>query len=949
MPYWTALPDGLEPAERQLVERLRALKDERQLTLKQLEGLTHYSHASWQRWLNGRRPITREALESLIGALDVDGTGLRQLFHAAQPADEEPQAPRAERTEHAQEPDEPPAPPATPGTPARDTAPCQLPADTRAFTGRTRELADLLDRAREAAGGGPDGPVVVCAIDGMGGVGKSALAVHAAHRVRRHFPDGQLFIDLHGHTDLEPVSAADALDWLLRSLDVPAQTIPADQDQRAALYRERLAGTRTLIVLDNAIGAAQIRPLLPGLPGCLVLVTSRKRLTGLDDAHSVSLATLPPDEAAGLLLDVAGLTRLSPDAPAIRAAVGLCGNLPLALRIVAARLRHRGVQAVDGLVARLHDENARLVTLQDEDRNLAAVFEASYGALPAAEQRLFRLLGQLPGTEFDVWTAANLAGTDLWEGERLLDSLLDHNLLIQHAPERYHFHDLVRLYARTLAELDPPAERAAALDRLLGYYVHTARQADRHLNRFTRPGLPAALPAGPPVGPELPDRAAALDWLRAEQENLLTLVRHARAHQRPDAAGALTGELSVFLRFEGRWQECVSLQRAVITTARETGDGWAEANALCDISRISLVSGDFPQAVEACELALAVYLGLGDRLGEANALHELGRVRYLTGEFESMAEVHGRALALYRDLGDRRGQANTLHELGSRAVLVGDYAAAATLLQEAMAIHRELDDPLGRAHVLVQLGRTTHSTGDSAAAADMLAGAVATYQELGLRQGEASAAKDLGTVLRATGDHQAAAELQERSLRIYRELGNRHGIAGATEELGLARLAAGELAPATELLEAAVAIFQELGAQQAGANALTALARARHRLGEHGSSEALLERSLATHRTIGDHHGEAQALLGLAEVRTDSTGPRVGLPLYREAHAMAQRIGSPADEARALDGAAHCLELLGDGAAAIAALREAVTLYQRTNPSLAVSAALRLAGLEHAN
>ncbi|WP_329561421.1 AfsR/SARP family transcriptional regulator [Kitasatospora sp. NBC_01266] len=820
--------------------------------------------------------------------------------------------------------------------------PCQLPADTRAFTGRCAELDQLVALADRAPGGTGTETVVISAIDGMGGVGKSALAIHAAHRVRGSFPDGQLFIDLRGHAaGTAPLSAADALDWFLRSLGVPPQLIPQDLDERAAFYRDRLAGTRTLILLDNAASTAQVRPLLPGDPGCLVLVTSRKHLTGLDDAYSVTLDTLSGPEAVALLRNVAGPGRISADDPAVHDAVELCGYLPLAIRIVAARVRHRRALPVQGVVAQLQDESLRLDSLRDEDRNLAAVFETSYSALTAAEQGLFRLLGLIPGPDFDAHAAASLGATDFRGAERLLESLLDHNLLTQHTPERYRFHDLIRLYARTLTVQDS----GLALERLLGHYLRTARAADRRLARFHRPG-PAAVDADAvTAGAGLADRASALDWLRGEQDNLLACVEHARAHGRPDTANALTGALATFLHLDGRWQESVALHEAVIASAGDLNDPLAEANSLCDIGRISYVRGDFPAATATHERALEIFRRVGNRLGEANALLELGRVRGLAADFAAAAELFDQALAGYRSLGDRLGEANTIHELGCRAVLLGDYTSATTLLKQAQAIHQDIDDPVGQAHVLVNLGRASHSTGDSAAAVALMRSAATMYQELGIRQGEANALKDLGTVLQATGDLQGACALKESALAIYQSLGNRHGTASVTGELGEIRHAAGDHTRAAELLAHSLTLHRELGDRQGSANTLHPLAQVRHALGQYAAAGALLDQCLAEYRELGNRQGQTDVLTSMGDLAADLTGPAEALALYRQAVALARQIGSPAAEARALDGSARCHERLGEHDRALDTLRQAVAVYRRIGSARLAAATARLDAL----
>jgi DNA-binding SARP family transcriptional activator len=375
----------------------------------------------------------------------------------------------------------PTAPEAAHPAPAAASIPRQLPAAVRSFVGRQAESGMLHDLAGqggeggEAAGSG--GVVVISAINGMAGVGKTALAVHAAHRRAGEFPDGQLFIDMHGYTQgHEPRAAGEALEWFLRALGVPPQQVPPGTEERAALFRQRLAGTRTLIVLDNAASEAHVRPLLPGSAGCLVLVTSRRRLKGLDDAHVLALDVLPPADAMALVRAVAGPGRVPTDDPVLSEIAGLCGHLPLALRIAAALLRHRPAWTPEYLAGMLRVQQRRISTLSDGERDLGAAFDLSYHSLTSAQQQMFRCLGLIPGTDFDAYAAAALTGADPAAAARLLEDLVDHNLLIQHAPDRYRLHDLIRLHARTLAERDPAADRDAALGWLLDYYQHIAGQ-----------------------------------------------------------------------------------------------------------------------------------------------------------------------------------------------------------------------------------------------------------------------------------------------------------------------------------------------------------------------------------------------------------------------------------------------------------------------------------------
>ncbi|HVV25286.1 MAG TPA: helix-turn-helix domain-containing protein, partial [Pseudonocardiaceae bacterium] len=366
----------------------------------------------------------------------------------------------------------------------------QLPSAVGHFTGRRAELDALTAVAHGADA--YTGTVLISAIDGMAGVGKTALALHWAQTHADDFPDGQLYVDLRGYTQgQEPRTPDEALNWLLRAIGTPAEQIPADGEQAAALYRQRLAGTRTLIVLDNAATEAQIRPLLPGGGSCLVLITSRRRLKGLDDARILSLDLLSVSESVELLRAVAGPDRVTGDELPARVAQ-LCGHLPLALRIAAALLRHRPAWTLEHLAGLLADLPRRVQALSDGERDLSAVFDLSCRGLPEPHRALFRRLGLIPGPDLDAYAAAALLEVDPATAAGLLENLVDHNLLFSHVPGRYQMHDLIRAHARTQVATDSAADRAAALDRLLHFYAHTAHAASTFVVRCARPA---------PVGP----------------------------------------------------------------------------------------------------------------------------------------------------------------------------------------------------------------------------------------------------------------------------------------------------------------------------------------------------------------------------------------------------------------------------------------------------------------
>jgi NB-ARC domain len=383
------------------------------------------------------------------------------------------------------------------------------------------------------AGGGVAGGGVVGihAIDGMAGIGKTTFAVHAAHKLASRFPDGQIFLRLHGHTPGQPpTTPADALTTLLLMAGVPAQRIPAGTEARAGLWRDRVSGKKILLVLDDATSSEQVGPLLPGSAGTLVLVTSRRRLTALPEALPVTLDILEPGEAAELFVRLAARPGIHAKATGVPDVVRLCGYLPLAISLMAGQLKHHTTWTAAGLAADLASSQDRLAAMHAEGGSVAAAFDLSYRDLAPDRQRLFRRLGLQPGADIDAYAAAALAGTDLVTASVLLDDLYSHHLIDEPLRGRYRFHDLIREHARTLASADDHAECDKAIDQLMGYYLHTAHAADRHLARRTSTGLPAASGSPSSPAPQLSTRGQAAGWMDAERLNLQAAVDYAASH-----------------------------------------------------------------------------------------------------------------------------------------------------------------------------------------------------------------------------------------------------------------------------------------------------------------------------------------------------------------------------------------------------------------------------------
>jgi tetratricopeptide (TPR) repeat protein len=782
-----------------------------------------------------------------------------------------------------------------------------LPAGTGLFTGRASELKALLALAERARIGGEPGTVVISAIDGMGGVGKTALAVHAAHRLSEHFPDGQLFLDLNGYAaDVPPREPADALAALLSGLGVSAQAIPADTDARAALYRERLSGTRTLILLDNAANEAQVQPLLPAAETCLVLVTSRRRLKSLDDAWPLAVDLLPPEQAVELLSRAARLEPGKADPALLEHVAALCEYLPLALVIAASLVRTGGPswtleRVAERLAAKPETKEPELAAFGDDARNLSAVFDLSYRALSADRQGLYRRLALIPGPTVDAYAAAALLESDPQTAGGLLEALADHSLLTETARGRYRAHDLIRAHARTLAaQVDAESEREAALDRLLVYYAHTAQGASIPIARYPRPASDGPAPAHAPA---LAEQDAARAWLHAEYPNLDAAHTFARAHA-PDTpaladhAVDLAAGLAEILRADGIWAHAVELHEHAAQSAERSGRPAARAAALTDLGIARRLTGDMTGAEDALSRALEIFDAAGHRIGQANALTELASVRHMIGDFNASSEVLSRALEIYRETGNHVGEADALTELGSVLRLTGDLPAADEALSRALEIYRETGNRAGEADALADLGGVRQYTGDLPGADDVLARALEIYRELGHRGGQANALTYLGIVRRQAKELPEAGDALARALEIYRELGSPFGAAAALTELGDVRRLTGDLAAAGEAQREALEFYRETGHRGAEAWALNHYAATVAATGDRPQALALYQQALAANRELDKPDDEALSLEGIADHHLAAGDPRRSAEHLNQALEIYRNLGMLADAER---------------------------------------------------
>jgi tetratricopeptide (TPR) repeat protein/transcriptional regulator with XRE-family HTH domain len=724
-----------------------------------------------------------------------------------------------------------------------------LPRDTAAFTGRQAELAQLMATLTEAAVGG--GVVGIHAIDGMAGIGKTTFAVHAAHQLAPSFPDGQFFLPLHAHTaGQRPVDPADALASLLLTAGVPAAVIPPGVQARAGRWRDFVAGKKILLLLDDAAGHEQVRPLLPGTADSLVLVTSRRRLAALADAAQVSLDTLVPGEAAALLARLAARPGMRAGDAAVSEITRLCGYLPLAIGMLASQLRNHPARPAAGLAADLAAARDRLALMHAENLSVTAAFDLSYADLSPGPQLLFRRLGLVPGPSIDAYAAAALGQTSLDETRRDLDELYDQHLVTEPAPGRYQLHDLIREHARTLATADGPADRDAAVERLLDYYLHTAAAAGQHIPSWyaTARRAPHGGPAGDAPDLSTPGQAAA--WLETERPNLHAAVDYAAA-VRPLHAVQIPAAMGGFLATHGYWDQAAALHQTALTAARQAGDRVGQADALLALGLLAVRGvGDRAAAADSLAQAAALYGGLDDQPGQASALNLLGWVQVLTGDYPAAVASHQQALALARGSGDRLTEADALCFLGYVQQMTGDYLASAADLADALVLYRSLRHRRGEGDALNDLGTLQTLTGDYAAAAANIRQALEIFRDLDDRYYQAWALKDLGELQTLTGEFPAAAANIRQALEIFRELGSRLGEAEALNRLGELSSRTSATGPARGQHTQALAIARDLGVPLEEARALEGIGRSHLHDGNTGDGTAHLWQALAIYQRI---------------------------------------------------------------------------------------------------
>jgi DNA-binding SARP family transcriptional activator/tetratricopeptide (TPR) repeat protein len=772
--------------------------------------------------------------------------------------------------------------------PGRGTRPDTLPPEAPEFVGRSAELGLL------TAGHGRSPRVVV--IEGMPGVGKTALAVRAARLAAAQYPDGTLYLNLSSHDPgRPPLDPAEALHRLLRMLSVPATQIPESIGERVALWRAQLNRRQAIVVLDDAGRPDQIRPLLPVTGGCLVLVTTRRTLSDFGGARTLTLDVLSVGDAIALFRRIAGEDRTR-DVDQVGAAVGLCGRLPLAIQLTAGRVAQDCPPALGGLIEELSRSPARLGGAGAASPEVIAAFDLSYGALEPDHQRLFRRLGISPCSCVSLPAAAALDGCTLAEAEKALATLLDHHLLARAPDGQFRFHDLIRGYAAVRAARDDsePHQRQA-ISRLLDYYLQTADQADRVLHPFRR-RMPVPVTHVPAFRLALGTAEDAAAWLDSEWHNILQAAQYAGRHEWKQKCADLTHVLADFVEIQAHWDDATMAHTAALQASRDLADPARIAQAALALSSVSQQTGRYEAALPLAEEAAEIYRSLADRRGEAEALDQIGMAHSrATRSREALAYFH-EARILYRDTADQHGVAATLSHSGIADWHLGRSTEAMTHLHDALSGYRSIGDRRGEAKTLNNLGKIYLYCGYHRDALDAYEDSRRIFIEIGGAQNEAILYHNIGAVYRYKGNYEQALDACRRALAIYRDIGDLLDEADVLNEIGAIYQSAACPDDALIHHQQARLIAEEIGNLSQQLIALRRIADIHRGSGQHSDAFEHYRTALRLAMEAGDPYEEGKVLEGIAESTLGTQRPDAARIVFRQALDIFERLGVPEAE-----------------------------------------------------
>lgn len=771
-----------------------------------------------------------------------------------------------------------------------------LPPDLSDFVGRETE-ARLLTAGIEHHRG-PQ----VRVIEGMAGAGKTALAIHIAHRFAARYPDARLFVCFYSHSPgQQAITAADALHRLLRMLDVPAERIPAARTERSALWRSELANRRAVIVLDDVTDPDEIRPLLPATGDSLIIVTSRRRHADWAGMQSQILDALPDDDAITMFTRIAGPDAAT-DADEVAHAVQLCGRLPLAIRVTASQLRHGHTPGLRSLLDELSDFHTGREGTGEVSERMVSAFRLSYRELSDDQRRFFRYLGINPCPEGPAQAAMALTGATLADTEAALRALQDHHMLRQSSPGRYQLHDLIRAFAASrFRQEEPAAERRRALSRLLDYYLRVSAHASQVLYTRSRPGHLAG-DVGWPV-PAINTPSVAHAWLETEWQNILLLAQYAARNEWKSHSADLTHAIAEFLETGGYWHHAISAHALALQACRDLDDLARAGRAALDLSLISLRTGNHEAALQQARDAMLTYRTVGDLQGQAAALDRTGVVHRNSARFRPALAHH----------------------------------------QEAMEIHRQIDDSHGLAMDISHAGVACYSLSQYDKATDYFHQALALFQQTGDRREEARTLLNMCVVQGEQGYHRDALKNCQESLKVFREIGgHRQQIALLAHNRGQVYEYKNEYNEALTEYRRALADYRQIGDFQHQSRVLGDIGSAYQ--GLECFSEALIhhEKAESMASEIGDTYARVKALCGMADAHRASGSYQAALDHYQRARRLAREIEAPYHEAKAISGIAETVHHTEGVEAARIHWREAYEIFQRLGVPEAAALEIRL-------
>lgn len=796
--------------------------------------------------------------------------------------------------------------------------PAQLPTDIHGFAGRVAHLAELDAIVRE--GRDIHGPVVISAISGTAGVGKTTLAVHWAHRIRGQFPDGQLYVNLRGYAPTPPMRPMEALSRFLRALGVPPERVPTDEDEAAGLYRTLLAERRVLVVLDNAADADQVRRLLPGSSGCLALVTSRDRLAGLmatEGAQLLSIDVLNAAEARTLLAGLLGADRVRLEREAVDELSKACAYLPLALRIAAANLSTSPGSSVAAYTRALRERGRLNELAVDGDRRAAVrgAFDLSYSRLDATEQRMFRLLGLVPGGDFTAVVAAALLDVPTGEARAVLARLVRGSLLHEHATGRYQFHDLLREYAASRAVAEEHVDaRYAALTRCFDQMLWTAGSAGEQVYADAPRNFPLA--DAPPVAAEpIDSEPAAVAWLDAERANLVAYATIADRRMQ-DYSWRLADVLRGYFTKRGHGPDGLTICHAALVAATRVANKPAQAAVHDVLGQIYYNLSSYADAVTHYERAHALRREGGDLRGEAHALHSLGRVYSQLGHPATASEHHEQALEISRRIGNPLGEALALNYVGVTALSLGQIDKSVRYCGQAFALGQELANDDIRLRALHALALANWAAGDLVTAREIHAEVLRLGTENGWLHVTAAARITLAEACCDAGDY-AEATIQARiGQQLSRELGERRHDVGGLEILGTVSLRTGSPEAAIRYYTEALQVARTISFGYGETSVLIGLAAARRAVGQPVDAISLCREALGVLKASGMRLLECAAMVELAAAQLANGQPEDAARQAEQALALAGERGQRLAAGRAHRVLGHIHEHNGDHARA---------------------------------